>query len=195
MRPATALSADGPQNLSDAVSVARHSDASGVCAVLAGSVFHPEDLRKTHTYRIDAFDSGDAGPVARVEQSRLRIFRPWPSGEALGLQAVAQDPSSWPRVEIVMNHAGADGRIVDALLAQGLAGLVIAGTGNGTLSAALEQAVRRAQAQGVRVLRASRCAHGPVIAAGSDDALPASGGLSPAQARVALLLDLLAARA
>jgi L-asparaginase len=186
MRPATALSADGPQNLRDAVTVAQCADARGVCAVVAGSVWHPAELRKGHTYRVDAFDAGDAGPLARIEQDRVRRFRDWPSGDALGLAAIEREVSAWPRVEIVLNHAGADGRIVDALLAQGLDGLVVAGTGNGTLSAALEAAVARARHAGVRVLRASRCAHGPVI--GGEHG---AGSLSAVQARVALLLELL----
>jgi len=192
MRPATALSADGPQNLRDAVTVAQCAGARGVCAVLAGSVFHPVGLRKTHTYRTDAFDAGDAGPIARVEQDRVRRFRDWAVGDALGVAAIARDASMWPRVEIVLNHAGADGRIVDALLAQGLDGLVVAGTGNGTISNALAQALQRARAAGVRVLRASRCANGPVIAAHVNDR-DVSGELSGVQARVELLLELLAA--
>jgi len=81
-------------------------------------------------------------------------------GDALGLARIARDVSSWPRVEIVLNHAAADGRIVDALLGIGIEGLVIAGTGNGSVSTALEAAARRAQAAGVSVLRASRCAAG-----------------------------------
>ena len=85
----------------------------------------------------------------------------------------------------------ADGRIVEALLAQGLDGLVIAGTGNGSVSQPLEAAARRAQQAGVRVLRSSRCLFGRVI--GSADAgLPHAGALGPVQARIDLLLRCLA---
>ena len=192
MRPATSLQADGPQNLFDAVSVVQADGARGVCAVLAGSVFHPVGLRKVHTHRLDAFDAGDAGPIARIEQGVVRRFRDWPQGAALGLDAIARDPQAWPRVEIALNHAGADGRMVDALHAQGLDGLVLAGTGNGGLSEALARAAMRAQTAGVSVVRASRCGNGHVIAA-PDDTLRAVGDeLSAAQARVALLLELLA---
>jgi len=61
MRPATALLADGPQNLLDAVTVASWPGARGVVAVLAGRVHGARDVRKVHTYRVDAFASGDAG--------------------------------------------------------------------------------------------------------------------------------------
>jgi L-asparaginase len=192
MRPATALGADGPQNLLDAVTLARCSGAQGVLAVLAGDVFQAADLRKAHTYRLDAFDAGDAGRLGRIEAGEFRQFRPWPQGESMGLACIATDPEGWPRVEIVLNHAGADGRLVDALLAQGLDGLVLAGTGNGSLSAALESAAQRALTQGVRVLRSSRCAWGRLL--GEDAALPGAGGLSPVQARVELLLQCLVRR-
>jgi L-asparaginase len=190
MRPASALGADGPQNLFDAVTVARSAGARGVLAVMAGDVFQAADLRKAHTYRADAFEAGDAGRLGRIEAGELRRFRPWPAGEGLGLACIEPPPDTWPRVEIVLNHAGADGRVVDALVAQGLDGLVLAGTGNGTLSAALEAAALRAQATGARVLRASRCAWGAVL--GEAHVLPGAGTLSPVQARVEVLLQCLA---
>jgi L-asparaginase len=64
MRPATALQADGPQNLADAVAVAREG-ARGVVAVVAGQVHGAADVRKCHSRRLDAFDSGDAGTAGR----------------------------------------------------------------------------------------------------------------------------------
>ncbi len=193
MRPATALMADGPQNLLDAVTLARHAGARGVMAVLAGEVFGATELRKTHTHRLDAFEAGDAGLLAVIESGVLRCFRDWPDAAALDLRLIAKPASDWPRVEIVMNHAGTDGRMIDALVAQGLQGLVLAGTGNGSLSAGLEAAALRAQAGGVRVLRASRCAHGAVLSAalGEADLLPSAGALSAVQARVELLLQAL----
>jgi L-asparaginase len=72
---------------------------------------------------------------------------------------------------------------------QGVQGIVAAGTGNGTLHRDLEAALLRAQSQGVHVLRATRCAAGPVI---GDAGLPSAGALSAVQARVELLLQLLA---
>ena len=193
MRPATALSPDGPPNLRDAVQVAREPGARGVLAVLAGRVHGAAEVQKLHTYRLDAFDSGEAGPIACVEASRLRLLRPWPDGEALGLEPLHPDPAQWPRVEIVTSHAGAGGAIVEALCAQGVDGLVVAASGNGTVHRALEAALLEAQRQGVAVLRATRCAFGHVIAL-PGQALPDAGGLSPVKARVELLLRLLRAR-
>jgi L-asparaginase len=182
MRPASALSADGPQNLLDAVTLAAEPGAAGVLVVLAGQVHAAADVRKQHTLRSEAFSSGDAGPVALLRDGRVRRLRDWPHGEALGLAAIERDPSRWPWVAVVANHAGADGREVRALVAAGVEGFAVAGTGNGTLAAPLEAAL---QASGKPWLRCSRCAFGPVIAAGAADER------SPWQARVDLLLELL----
>jgi L-asparaginase len=201
MRPATALNADGPQNICDAIAVALTPGAQGVVAVCAGTVHTAMDVQKTHTYRLDAFSSGDAGPLGYVEEGSVRLLKNWP----LALISYAYDAiekisnaNDWPRVEIVMNHAGAGALVVDALLAQSasgqvapLRGLVVAGTGNGTLHRDLEAALLRAQAQGVAVRRSTRCAMGRVIAT-PGAAIAHSEGLSPVKARIALMLELMA---
>ncbi|HEY0856583.1 MAG TPA: asparaginase [Albitalea sp.] len=189
MRPATALQSDGPQNVLDAVRVAQSPGACGVVAVFAGQVHSARDVRKVHTYRIDAFSSGDAGPIGVIEEGRLRLFRAWPEGEALGVHRLPDDDAAWPQVEIVTSHAGAGGAMVGALRAAGVQGIVVSGTGNGTLHHELDAALRDAQAHGVRVMRSSRCANGRVLPTG--DALPAADDLPPAKARVELMLQLL----
>jgi L-asparaginase len=189
MRPATSIAADGPQNLFDAVSTARDAQAHGVLVAIAGRVWAGAEVRKVHSYRTDAFAASDAGPLASVEEGALRWWREPPRGAALGLAHIARDAAEWPRVEIVMNHAGANGLLVDALVAQGVQGIVAAGTGNGTLHRDLEAALLRAQTAGVQVLRSTRCAAGPVIGSAL---LRSAGTLSPPQARVELLLQLLA---
>lgn len=197
MRPATALVPDGPQNMLDAVAVASHPGAHGVLAVCAGVIHSARDVQKVHTYRLDAFSSGDAGPVGYVEEGRLRLLRNWPEslvGQALNaIKNIVSDDGeqNWPRVEIVMNYAGAGAVVVQALVASGVQGLVVAGTGNGTLHHELEAALLQAQAAGVRVVRATRCLEGRVLPR-AGDAIPDSQGLSPVKARVDLLLELIA---
>ena len=193
MRPATALSADGPQNLLDAVTVARHAGARGVLAVLAGRVHAGADLRKLHGYRVDAFSSGDAGALGAVEDGRPRLFRAWPAEAVHEAATRLPDAKDWPAVDLVTSHAGARGRTLDALVAAGAQGIVIAGTGNGTVHAELLAAARRAESQGVVVRRASRCVLGGVVGT-SPDALPSAGTLTPVQARIELLLDLMVQR-
>lgn len=205
MRPATALVPDGPQNLSDAVAVARSADARGVVVVCAGQVHSADDVSKVHTYRLDAFDSGDAGPLGCVEEGRLRQFRPWPAvcGEGwvdATAHARVQACVALPRVALLTSHADTDGLMVQALLAQAgpdteqpLRGIVVAGTGNGTVHVRLESALLAAQAQGVRVVRTSRCAQGQVLAH-PGQGLAEVSGLSPVKARIALALALWAGR-
>ena len=189
MRPATALLADGPQNLLDACSVVGEGGARGVLAMLAGKLFAGAELRKRHSYRLDAFDAGDAGPLGMIEQGRLRRWREWPAGQALGMATIEADPATWPRVDIVTSHAGSDGRIVDALLRDGIDGIVVAGTGNGHVHRQLQAALQRAVARGVRVAVSTRCARGVVVGGDTPGA-----ALTPVQARIELLLELLAQR-
>lgn len=206
MRPATALNADGPQNIRDAVAVALTPGARGVVAVCAGTVHTAVDVEKIHTYRLNAFGSGDAGPLGYVEEGFVRLLREWPenidltNGITAGGQAIrnAETEHCWPRVEIVMNYAGVGALMVDALLAhsatgavEALRGIVVAGTGNGSLHRDLEAALQRAQAGGVVVRRSTRCAMGRVIPA-TNATIEHSEGLSPVKARIAMMLALMA---
>lgn len=190
MRPATALLRDGPQNLLDAVTLAREPGARGVLAVLAGTVHSALDVRKVHSYRVDAFGSGDAGPLGYMEEGRLRRLREWPAGEAIGLECLAK--GEWPWVEIVTSHAGARPEGVRALVTAGVKGIVVAGTGNGSLHHALEAALLEAQRAGITVWRSTRCGAGPVQMK-PGDGLPAAGTLTPVQARIELMLQLMRA--
>jgi L-asparaginase len=198
MRPASSLSPDGPQNLLDAMAVALTPGAQGVVAVCAGTVHTALDVQKSHTYRLDAFSSGDAGPMGYVEEGQLRFIRNWPLAPIDKVRVAIENlalNADWPRVEVIMNYAGGSGAMVDALLlpmpgVAPLRGLVVAATGNGTMHEDLEAALRRAQAQGVRVVRATRCFSGRVLPAAHAE-FEHSNGLSPVKTRIALMLALM----
>lgn len=192
MRPASAVLSDGAQNLLDALALAASPGARGVLVVMAQQVYGAAGLRKAHSYKLDALSAGDAGPLGRIEEGHLRRFRDWPDAAPPGLTAALKTPvEHWPRVEIVLSHAGADGRLVDALMQQPPQGIVVAGSGNGSVHVRLEAALRRAMATGVAVRRCTRCAAGGVIG-GTADGLPSAGDLTPVQARIALMLELMA---
>lgn len=184
MRPATALSPDGPRNIVDAVTVAGNEGAGGVVVVCAGVIHDARDVAKVHHYRLDPFSSGDAGPVGYVEEGRVRLARDWPS-RAMVLRA-GPGPVPLQRVEIVFSHAGASREHVDALVRSGVQGIVVAATGNGTVHRELLAALLEARKKGVKVLRASRCAEGGIIARPGDE-LPAAD-VSPVKARILLML-------
>ena len=192
MRPATALMPDGPQNLLDALTVVRDPMTKGIAVVCAGRIHGARDLQKVHPYRLDAFGSGEAGPLGWVEQGRVR----WPNhpdlpaAHAHSLQALTRPVADWPRVAVLHSHAGADVHQVGALVAAGVEGLVVAGTGNGTVHQRLLSALADAQAQGVAVRLTTRCAEGQIV--GQPAALQtAPPGLNAYKARISLMLDLM----
>lgn len=216
MRPATSTEADGPRNLRDAVTLAADAQARGVLVVCAGQVHHALAVQKTHSYALDAFSSGDValgelGALGQVHQGVVlwhaaskAIFE---KNEPLALvkhassamHLIVKERVTWPRVEILMNHTQASGAVVRALLMDStlassaldghgpLRGIVVAGTGNGTVSQALQTALSQAKEQGVQMVVASRCAWGGV----RDNDVPTQP-LSAVKARVELVLNLLA---
>ena len=182
MRPATAIAPDGPQNLLDALAVANAPGAHGVLSVCAGAVHGARQVQKVHPYRINAFSSGEDGPLAWVEEGRVRLAQNWSQAQAGWAQRALENSAfdgDWPRVEIVMNYVGASGSTVNA-----------------TLHHALQAALERAQQAGLAVRLTTRCPLGRVLALpGSGTALPLAPGLVPVKARVSLMLELLGAQA
>ena len=195
MRPANALLADGPQNLSDALVLAREARACGVLVVAAGKVHSARAVQKVHPYRLDAFSSGESGPLAWVEEGRVRWSDrlPVPPSKApappCSLQA-APPATGEPWVEVLMSMAGARPEGVRALCAAGVQGLVVVATGNGTLHQALLPALQEAQAAGVWVWVVSRCPEGAMLQGADRPPFPWLVGLSPVKARVQMLLAL-----
>lgn len=206
MRPSTAVAPDGPQNLLDALAVASSDQIQAVVAVCASTIHSAVDVQKVHNYRLDAFSSGDAGVLGYVKEGKLVICRKNEQNMTLsGINAAyvainnIANMKCLPRVEIVLNHSGATGEIVLDLLEQRerreiaksnrLAGIVVAATGNGTISQALERALQTAEAAGVVVWRSSRCAFGSLVGK-ADAQFGDSGGLTPVKARIALMLSL-----
>ena len=195
MRPATSTQADGPQNMLDAVAVALTPDAHGVMVAMAGTVHGALDVRKVHTYQLDALTSGDGGPLARVEEGVVRQLREWPESAAICsadklADALPAAETAWPQVHIVSSHAGATALPIQTLIAAGVRGLVVSATGNGTLHRAVEAALIQAVSAGVKVLRATRCNDGRIIG-DADSVLPSAGALNAVKARVELMLQAL----
>ena len=178
MLPANVPGSDGPGNLNDALAWVQQPDATGVSVVCANQVHAGQAVQKSHSQQRNPFTS------------QTGITHP----KALRVPTVAQVLAcqQWPRVDVLQNHTGADGRLVRSLMAHDAPqGWVVLGTGNGTLHHDLEAALLDAQKQGAHVIRASRCAQGGVQSR-ETDVLPHAEGLTAVQARVALLLHLIA---
>ncbi|WP_336693923.1 asparaginase [Delftia acidovorans] len=201
MRPATALLADGPQNLRDAVTVAASGGRSGVWVVAGGEVHAAAQVQKVHPYRLQAMRSVEGGPQALVEEGRVRWLVPDASSSPSS-RAVLPVPTpscllaldELPWVEVVFSGALARASGVDALVAAGVRGIVVAGTGNATVHEGMEAALQRAREKGVWIWRGTRCAEGLPVASGLGSS-PAEADLAQlpvAKARIAMMLALAA---
>ena len=193
MRPATALSADGPMNLLDAARVASCKDAAGkgVLVVMNGEIHSARDVTKTRTLNVDAFSSPALGCLGAVNAGVPVFYRASVRRHTTRSEFEA---ATLPRVDILYGYACDDGALADACVRAGAKGIVYAGMGNGSVPADVEKALLNAAEKGVAVVRASRGIGGTAISAEpSYDAAGfiASDTLSPQKARVLLRLALL----
>ena len=215
MRPASALSADGPGNLYDACRfalAARQAGIGGVFVSFGGRVLRADAVYKQHANRTDAFAQRFGQPVAWLEADRP-CWQPVLAGGGLQGQfatLVLEDTAAsakgdvasmtLPPVGIVPQHVDADPTMVAWLRSRGCQGLVLAGTGIGTMPVPMRAALAQARQAGCLVVRASRVPEGYVgrnteaRPEDSDDALDfiTSGWLDARKARILLQLCLAA---
>ena len=189
VRPANALSPDGPVNLYNAVAVAgdEASRDRGVLLVMNDTSHSAREVTKTNTMDLDTFDSPNTGPVGEVHFGKVEFFEPpLPRPEPFDITGLEE----LPRVDIVYAHANMDGALIDAAVQAGAKGIVIAGVGNGNMSRAALAAVRRAVAQGIVFVRSNRTGSGETTRNHeiNDDDLGTVAGhdLNPQKARVLL---------
>ena len=197
MRPASALSADGPINLVNAVRVAASPAARrlGVLVVMDDTIHGARDVTKANTLRTNAFDDGTAGPLGRVDGDGRVVLAHRPArGIALREVFAGADLHALPRIDVVVSHQGADGVLVDSAVAAGARGIVSAGTGAGYPTPGEVTALERASAAGVIVCQASRVGSGRVPRVPSLVARGwlAADDLQPWKARILLRLALAA---
>lgn len=193
MRPGSAISADGPANIYEAVKVAAHPQARGrgVLVVLNDTIHAAHWVSKADSTALQTFVSRNAGPVGIVDPAAVRFYGPARARLSLPLPA----GTDLPPVDVIYAHADMDGRQIDEAIRVGVKGIVIAGMGDGNVSASALQALDRAVAAGLVVVRSSRVGDGFVNrnVEVDDDAhhFVASYDLNPQKAR--LLLQLLLA--
>ena len=190
MRPATALSADGPLNLLQAVQVALSAEARGhgALVVMDGQIHAAERVTKLATQGVGAFASPGGGPLGWVDD--VGIHLPTASGPREVPFAGLDLPEQWPQVPILYGCVEPEPIVLSACLNAGVAGLVFTGTGAGQLSAGECRVLEAWAGPWPLMLRANRCGSGPVHSDSDDQRLgllPA-GSLNPQKARVLLLL-------
>jgi len=190
MRPATALSADGPLNLLSAVQLAgsREAKEKGVLVLLNGEINTARDTTKTSTQSTGAFRSPDFGPLGYMVDGRPQIYRLPVQNPTTGPAFNVTGISALPRVDIVATYPGMDAAAIDAFVQAGTEGLIVTGMGNGEYPAAIVPALANASGRGIPVVVASRTGSG--ITTLHDSRFIAAGTLSPQKARILLMLAL-----
>ena len=194
MRPATALSADGPLNLLQAVQVALSPEArgQGVLVVMDGQIHAAERVTKRATQGVGAFASPNSGPLGWVDD--VGVHLPTARRPRQVPFADLALPEQWPQVPIVYGCVEPELLLLSACLNAGVAGLVLTGTGAGQLSAGECRVLEAWDGPRPLMLRANRCGSGPVHSDSEDERLGllSAGSLNPQKARVLLLLALIA---
>lgn len=194
MRPADGVGSDGPANLLNAVRVASDPRARGrgALVLMNDEILAARDAAKVNTVRPDAFTAGVRGALGVADPERVVFHHAPARADVFDLTGLRE----LPRVDIVVSHAGADAAAVDALVAAGARGLVVAATGRGSIPPLQRAAVRRAAEQGVVVVVASRAGAGsvPDEVVGRQGERPlllvGAGDLTAPKARVLLMLAL-----
>ncbi len=193
MRPSTAMSADGPLNIYNAVGIAASptSRGHGVLVAIDDDIHCAHDIIKRHTTDVATFSSGEAGLEGAVLFGVPTWFRTdLPRKDQFSIAGM----TALPRVDIIYAHANMSPDMITSAVANGAKGLVIAGVGDGNMTAPAVDAVKAAVAKGVVVVRSSRV-NGGIIRRNievNDDELKtvASMELNPSKARVLLQLAL-----
>jgi L-asparaginase len=194
MRPSSALSADGPSNLVNAVRVAATAEARGmgVVVVMNDTVLSAREVSKTSSHRLQAFDAPGYGPLGHADADRVVLTRRPLGRHTSASEFDALALGDLPRVDVVVSYAGADGAMVDAAVAAGARGIVSAGSGAGRPTADEIDAMDRAVQAGVVVCQATRTGSGRVTRGPwlRRRRVVAAGDLQPWKARVLLSLAL-----
>jgi L-asparaginase len=200
MRPSTALSADGPLNFFNAVAVAANKKAAGrgVLVVVNDWIHGASSLTKTSTTAVQTFLSPLSGLIGTVAYGDATFYRGPIGRHTAGSEFSLDGVTALPRVDIVMAYENVDGALIDAAVAAGAKGVVIAGVGNGNMTEAALKSLAKHAKSGISCVRASRVTTGRVgrNVEVDDDKLGtvASLGLNPQKARVLLRVALLKPR-
>src|ERR1017187_916776 len=135
MRPATAMSADGPMNLYNAVATAAHPDAGGrgVLVVANDEIHFAREVAKTNTTQVGTFKSTHRGLAGLVSSARIHFYGTPVRRHTMESPFSTPGGAALPRVGIVYAHAGMGRELIDASVRAGARGLVVAGVGNGNL--------------------------------------------------------------
>ena len=195
MRPATAISADGPMNLLNAVRVAsdKKSAGRGVLVVLNDQINGARDVTKTNTTSVDTFKAPELGVFGYVNDGVPEFYRQSTRLNTSKSEFDVSKLNALPYVKVIYGTANDDALFVDAAIKGGVKGIIYAGTGNGSVHKDAEAALAKATKAGIVVVRSARVGNGSVIPAEQsyiDYHFLDGDSLNPQKARVLLQLAL-----
>jgi L-asparaginase len=196
MRPATAISADGPMNLYNSVLLAGSPDAvgKGVLVAMNDQINGAREVTKTNTTTLDTFKSQELGVLGYIQGGKPFFYRQSTRSHTADTAFDVSALDVLPQVDIVYSYANVNPVALNALVAAGAKGIVHAGVGNGSLAKTMTPSLVEARKKGVVIVRASRVGQGIVARNGEadDDKLDfvVSDTLSPQKARILLMLEL-----
>ncbi len=194
MRNATSLSADGALNLYNALSVAidEKSANKGVLVVMDDSIFSAREVVKTHTTHTSTFKAPNSGAIGSVYYGKVRYYMQSLRKHTINSEfSIVELNPPLPKVDIIYTHVGMTPDLFQASIKSHAKGIVIAGVGNGNVSAGFLKAMQEASQMGVLIVRSSRVGSGGITSSEIDDkAFITSDNLNPQKARVLLQLAL-----
>ena len=198
MRPATAISADGPLNLLNAVrtAVAPEARGKGVLIVLNDEINGARDATKTDTHRLETFRAPELGFLGYIDDDKVSFYRSSTRRHTVKSEFDVSGITQLPKVDIVYSYIEPSTTVLRALMGSGVQGIVFAGTGSGDISSLDQSAIRTALASPAGskpvLVRASRVGNGRVTGRDELDRLGMIAGdnLNPQKARILLMLAL-----
>jgi L-asparaginase len=198
MRPATALSADGPNNIYNGMAVVTDPVArgKGTLVCLNDEIHYARNVVKTDTTNVQSFKSVNRGPAGQVHTGKIYWFAPMDHKIRKDTEFSVDDLTKLPRVDIIYAHANMSADLIEAAVKNGARGIVVAGVGDGDMARPALTELAKAAKKGIAVVRSTRVAQGIVLRNSDseidDDKLGfvASGELNPPKSRVLLQLAL-----
>jgi len=200
MRPSTALSADGPLNMYNAVALAADPKAKGygVMVLMNDEIHSAHGVKKMITTPVQTFQSPEEGMLGTVIFGQVEFFHKPHGLNTTTSEFSVEGVKELPRVDIVYTCADVSTDLIDIMIKAGAKGIVIAGVGDGNMNAGTLEAAKRATKNGIPVVRCSRVPIGAVLVNGEvndkDFGTLCGDELNPQKARVLLMLSLLKKR-
>lgn len=194
MRPATAISADGPVNLLNAVRLAGSPKAKGkgILVCMNDQINGARDVTKTNTTHVETFKSWELGCLGYNQNGEPYFYRETTRKHTYMSEFDILGLNELPYVDIIYSHVNGDAILVNALVGAGVKGIVNAGMGHGNIFPVTCEALGEAVKKGIPVVKSSRVGNGIVTRVADDDKYGFIAGdtLNPQKARILLMLAL-----